>query len=303
MASIWDYEARVSRRHQRQKAMGWTRRAIFHNIPKSQALTIVPTEYSPWPGESGKGAAVLVQSDSEPDHLVGTAGRARVTLLYRPLTWEEWLELHPDHGVILGQSSIRTRRVIQHQGLIVEGQDWNDTTGAGLFHVIDGENEKIEAMTVVRIHAVVQDKAKYIDAFVDRVGKYNADALTALPHGELTPKPGLWLLSGMKYSPRPTLNALWTCEYDFMLNDYRADEPLATGVGWAYPCTSLKYSRESRAVLKRDVNGDVIYDTQVPPQPIYVSMTFLVPKADQTMVQLNKSADLSVIMELLESSW
>ena len=34
-----------------------------------------------------------------------------VTLYYRPLTWMEWLEAHPNKGVLIGSSSVTSRRV------------------------------------------------------------------------------------------------------------------------------------------------------------------------------------------------
>lgn len=110
--SIWDYESTVSRQWARSSGKGWTTRGVFVGVPKSQVKDLVPPEWSPLPGQAGSFAEVLIGSKVEADWRVRVGDNyARVTLYYRPMTFLEWLEAHPNKGVLICRSAVMSQRV------------------------------------------------------------------------------------------------------------------------------------------------------------------------------------------------
>ena len=104
MATIFDYEGVVSRVDRRASGRGWTRRATFYPIPNSLVSSLLPAEWAPYPGESGKHAAVLVDSsisDAFPRTTAADGMVSRVTLYYRQRTAEEWLVANPNNFLLI----------------------------------------------------------------------------------------------------------------------------------------------------------------------------------------------------------
>lgn len=283
--SIWDYEATVSRRAQRKGGMGWTRRAIFERIPSTIAEALIPPEYSVYPGESGKEASCLVESDCNHDALVSAGGNfARVILYYRPLTYEEWLEQHPNKAVLLGSAGATAERVTHYGDWVIDGQDPDDADGKTHWQVVAGSNILMKPQASVEVYGVTNNITVYYRQLISRVGKYNSTPMDNLSVWPKAARAGQWLFTEMSCVPRFHVRGLYTVRYRFLLNlDL-----------WSNPCISEKFQYQARTIPLKDE-----YGTEIGTKEIAV----LVPMEEYRTANLITGTNLFMINNMLSNSW
>ncbi len=268
------YESTVSRRARRTYGRGWTRRAIFHGVPSTEVMTLVPPESAFWPGESGIDGAVLMDSDIEFDALLraGKPNYSKVTLFYRPRTWEEWLIAHPNKAVLLCRSAAQSQRItgIPKAGArtagaeiwggllnafnydtgqpnfltgnafvganvpydVIEGPDPVDGT---TWHVVSGSNTVFNPRAVYTIYAIIDDPNHFFYPFVSKVGHYNSNLMMHLPLWPEAQREASWMLLEVRMQPMPGIGKLRRAEYDLIFNEKGWDQPVVSAeFTWAY---------------------------------------------------------------------
>jgi len=290
MAGLWDYESVVSRRARRKHARGWTRRAIFESVPADIAESLVPPEGTPWPGESGKEAAVLMDSDVEFDHTPrrGLENLARIILYYWPRTWEQWLEAHPNKGVLIGRSNLISEPCKTWNGKILEGRDPSDLTGRTKWKITSGSNTLFRGQGVYEVYAVINNRDTYFYPYVSKVGGYNSNLMMKFPLWPEASREGQWLLTYISCEPRATASKLYTTRYQFALN-------MDTVLGWADPCISTKFTVCAVQVPVIDEYGEPTGDMRVKSELVATTTT-------QSTVMLS-AENFSVIDNMLNNSW
>lgn len=259
MADIWDYEHFISRNSARLSGRGWTRRAVFEGIPVDQAELLIPAEYTPFPGSTGKHAEVLMVASSDPNRRRPTC--AVVTLDYRPLIWDEWLEANPNHAVLLSQTGAYGERIRALPGTAAGFDDsfWTPTldmygvkdvntpnflgiTGSASssslqviegpdpeagteWEVTSGTNYVTKYRPIYEVYAVVDDLDSYYYPYVATCGCYNDVPLEGFPLWPELSTEAQWLQVSASMAPRPGSKRLYTCRFQFMLDMERWDRP------------------------------------------------------------------------------
>jgi len=322
--SIWTYEVKRSRRAQRPGGLGWTRRVLCRQVPKASSDSLVPAEYSYFPGESGKHGARLVSSVIDRE---GSPNSDDVTLDYRPLTCEEWLEATVNKGVLHCYGSVTGRRVrtwtpnapntisggwngdmagwtgalatmwsrLYGGGtngsapIVLEGPDPSDETGRDFYQVVSGSNQAFSGQTVYEVYSIIDNRDAYFFQFAGKVGCYNNMPMGTFPLAPMASRAGQWLLIGMSCTPRPAAKRIFTMRHRFLLTA----NPL--GMGWAEPCVTQKFRVEVRQLEVLDADGE---DTGE-----LASVALPVPVGEGNEVHLIESANFSPIEELLQNSW
>jgi hypothetical protein len=290
MSSIWDYEAVVSRRGRRTGRIGWTRRAIFEGIPSAQVESLIPADYTPWPGTSGQFAPVLIDSDVYPDWRPRPnrdgGYLSRVVLTYRPMTCWEWLEQHPNKGILLPSSAMNVRRVRAVGTDVIEGPDPADEQGLTKLTVTSGTNIQTTPRPVFEIAAIVDDQQTFFFQFLGRVGMYNAAPMLSLPLTPFSSDTGRFMLTGMSSAPRPgTTKRLFDARYRFTAN-------LDTNLGFADPCVSTVWQTITREVDALDEDDNVVGTKYV---------VTAIPVATRSRVLLSSTTFVEIETMLLNS--
>ena len=268
------YETARSRRAKRIHGRGWTRRVVFKNVPYATAESLVPAEYTPYPGETGKEAAVLIDSDVEQDW---RPALSMVTLYYRPLTWEEWLEAHPNKGVLFADSGAKSDRVSIVDGNVLEGPDLTD--GESKWVITSGTNVIFRSQGVYEIYAVINNSDYYFFQFVGAVGRWNLNIMNKFPLTPFASAAGQFLLTMLSRRPRQGTGRQFTLRARFQL-----DLDL-----WKNNVISTKFTQEVKKVTADD-------DTE---QYILVWE----PQTDTYSTQLVLGQNFSVLNSLLINSW
>ncbi len=263
--SIWQYKSSVNEDISGLAGKGFTRRVVFTGVPVNQVEGLLPAEYTPYPGESGKRAAVLMKRDVKFQDRVGKTpakARARVTLFYRPLTFDEWLEANPNHAVLFARTGSYSERILAAPtaagpfddnflspllgllsvqdanqpnflgvtGTASDGEDkiieGPDAEAGTTWVVTSGSNTITKYRQIYEVYAVVNDLDAHYFPFASKVGRYNEFALEGFPLAPESSKPAQWRLVGMSKEPRPAKERLWTCRYQFMFDDEGWDRPI-----------------------------------------------------------------------------
>ena len=279
------YESTVSRRARRTYGRGWTRRAIFHGVPADQAMGLVPPESAFWPGESGVDGSVLVDSDIEFDALLraGKPNYSKVTLFYRPRTWEEWLIAHPNKGVLLCRSAAQTLRVtgVPKAGAQTSGAEfWEplrklisydagqspsliggtpagadipydviegiDPQTGNLWKVVSGTPTIFKPRAVYTIYAIIDNPNHFFYPFVSKVGSFNSNLMMHLPLWPETQREGSWLLIEVRMQPMAGIGKLRRAEYDLMYSEE----------GWDQSLVSAEYAYSFKQVPVFNAEGE-----------------------------------------------
>jgi len=181
--TIWDYEHSLSRQIAKKSGLRRTCRAVFESIPAASVTELLPADYSLFPGETGKSAAVLDETLVIPNRQ--RPGYSDVTLTYRTLTCDEWLEANPDHGVLLGDVMTQAERVRLARSTTDSWGSLSVVEGPGTegrsWKVISGSNVIIHFDYVAEIYAVIEDMATYYDPYTSMTEFYNSTLLNFMP--------------------------------------------------------------------------------------------------------------------------
>ena len=237
---------------------GFTRRVVYTGVPSNRVESLLPAEYTPFPGESGKRAAVLMKRQVKFQDRVGRTtqkSKSRVVLFYRPLTFDEWLEANPNHAVLFARTGSFSSRILAAPtaagpfnnsifgpllqlfsvkdinrpnflgitGSASDGEDkvieGPDAEAGTTWVVTSGTNVITKYRQIYEVYAVVDDLDSHFYPFTSKIGRYNQFALTGFPLAPEPSRPAQWLLVGMSKEPRPAKERLWTCRYQFMFDD------------------------------------------------------------------------------------
>lgn len=322
--SIFAYETKKSKRARRPGGLGWTRQVLCRAVPKATAESLVPPEYSYYPGEAGKFGARLMDSIIEPE---ADPNASAVTLQYRPLTCEEWLEVTVNKGIINCYGSVTGRKVRTwtpastntisggwsgdmagwtgalstmwgrlyggasngSTPIVLEGPDPSDSTGRSYYQVVSGSNQAFSGQTVYEVYSVIDNRDAYFFQFAGKMGQYNNMPMGTFPLAPMPSRTGQWLLIAMSCVPRPAAKRLFTMKHRFLL----ASNPL--GLGWAEPCVTQKFRVEVRQIEVKDADGEETGEL--------ASVALPVPADEGNEVHLIEGANFSPVEELLMNSW
>lgn len=286
--SLWtDYESKISRRSGRDRGMGWTRRAVFYGVPNATAESLVPPEWSFFPGEGGQFGACLVQSTVERESTEG--GTATIVLDYRPLRWDEWLESHPNKAIVFPSSAIKSKRVRRTAGgVMLEGPDPDDATGRKSWEIVSGDNVQFYGMAVYELYSIIDNRDIYFFPYASKVGSYNNLPMHSFPLTPLPSKVGQFLLIGLQCEVRPAAKRLWTTRYRFLLHE----EP--TSAGWATPVVSRQLQVSSVQVPVINDDGEGV-GTNI--------MAVLAETGERNTVNLIPGANFSPLDAMTINSW
>jgi hypothetical protein len=252
--AIWAYEAATGSRDKRVGSKGYEHIFVAENIPSASRLALIPDAWSLYPGTSGNYAPALAYVDLNPKHKAAGGGNwfARAVLQYRTPSDSEWLEAHPNKGILLGQSGATGRRVrIDNDGNVIEGLDSADADGKVKWSVSSGSNLVFDRRVIYEVYSVISSDVcpsgktgmdVYFYEFAAWVGHYNVAPMTFFPLSPLASTTGQWLLIEVSATPRSASKKMYTVRHRFMLN---SDED-----GWSAPCISQKWIQKVVEVIE-----------------------------------------------------
>jgi hypothetical protein len=186
-------------------------------------------------------------------------GYSRLKLQYKILSYDEWLEAHPNHGMLMGQSSATGKRLlVSSDGYRLEGPDETDPTGKSKYIVESGTNQTLPYRAVYEVYSVISSDVTpsgftgmdvYFYQFVSKVGRYNSQVMYGFLLYPEVSRAGQWLLSEVSMVPRAAASRLYTVRHRFMLCT-------DTIRGWAEPCISRKWQLVVQSIDAVDEDGD-----------------------------------------------
>lgn len=172
--SIFDYEGTKSRIYRRASGRGWTRKRDIWPIPDSVVDTLLPSEWTAYPGESGKHAAVLIDSQVDVDHTPRNTDAggmvSRVSLFYRERTPEEWLLANPNKFII--------ERGGAGYCSAVDSTKTVTPTGSVSSTVTSTSTRTYANRPIFRVYGYTNNLATYATPYVGKAYAVNSDTLT-----------------------------------------------------------------------------------------------------------------------------
>jgi hypothetical protein len=301
MTTIWDYESSISRRARRPSGKGWTRVCVFENIPSTSAETLIPAEFTEFPGETGKYASVLMDSDLTLEWKPAPAGQShkwlsRAVLYYRPRSFSEWLESNPNKGVLMMQCTASGYKAHNtSDGDVIEGLDFTDADGKTRWTIKQGNNNVFRYRAMYEVYSVVSTDTLpsgysgldvYFSQFVTKVGRYNQNYMTCFNTWPEPSRVGQWMLTSISCVPRAASRKLYTVRHGFAYNN-------ETSAGWGDPVISQKWQMQTRTIDDGEGSGTKTVAVWVPASGTGSTSTN----------HLLQGADFSPIADLLASSW
>jgi len=287
LATIWDYRSRVGRRAARSARGGWTRQVVCEGVPADLAEDLVPDDWELYPGTSGQGAPRLIEAQVDRDWRPAdddAQGYARVVLNYRPLTFDEYLESNPNHGIILARSGASTIRANSYEDggtrYILDGLDYTDTTGKTKWEIERGDAVRFEPQPILELYACTDNRDIFVFPYLSKVGSYNSGNMYNFPLTPVSSAEGRFLLTELSCVPRPTASRLFTVRYLFAVSL----------TGWDAATIAREYDLELVEVADTG-------ETTVRLVPTWVPTTTTRSKV------LVSSANFTVLDNMVVSSW
>ena len=194
----------------------------------SQLDTLANTSHGDYGGET---APICMRAQGTGHYY--RQDEARVVAYYRTRNWTEWMMDNVNKAIVFttpANSSQRRKRDLDDRLLTGQSEDVVDNV---VRDIDEGENFAVRAKQHVAVHAIVDSKATYIDAFDLLGGKINNTAMSDIKTGEA----GHLLYQNMNVEPILNDSPLYKVIYNFLHNV----KP------WNAQCLSVEYEWTQKA--------------------------------------------------------
>jgi len=232
-------------------------------------------------GLSGKMTPLAVSVKAQKSFFA--KGKAMLHAVYQTPTLDQYMARYTPKGVVYVRSYAKGQQVTTDvSGKMLNGIDPDDSTGRTVWKIVRGSAAEMRPHTVYRVHAVVNSKTMYVDAFVDKVGMVNSGMMTRL--GQYGAGAGELILIAMNARPLPYNKTKYVVDYDFL---WSGDK----GVDWNDMGLSRKFEKKAVQVEQIDTDGDAVAGGE----KIHVT---LVPSTSTRAVSVFKSTSFDRINRL-----
>jgi len=228
-----DYEYAVSRGEDKGR-FGWAGTIIYRVPTDVWSNAWVRARGTAFPYENGGADSPVLWAWKLRRDVPEEPGCLEFIEFYKDLTWDEWLELHPNHGVPMTLAWSRSAKPRQVGTKLVDIPYWDfepDGKGETVWKITSKEAVVYQPILNFRIHAVISDVNTYLDPFAEKVRSVNDGPVTILGTSYPT---GHVLFKTLRRSPRRAAGWLWTADFDFICNRDEA---------WPTQITASEYER------------------------------------------------------------
>jgi hypothetical protein len=216
-----------------------TAAALWENIPSGQ-----------WDADNPPMCVKVRQRKNAYRRGEGQVPSGQIVAVYRTLTTDELMERDPPKGVVILTSRARGDKAsVDSSGRTVIGVDSDDKTGRTVWKIVSGPSVALKPQTVYRVHACVNSKSMYIDAFVDKLGCLNSNMMTRL--GQYGANDGELLFEQMSMQPTRFNRKLYWVDYDFRWSGEK-------GKTWDQLTLARKFERKAVQVPQLDTAGEEV---------------------------------------------